>query len=146
MLSGTLVVEGSAGNGAAASLRGGTVVVRGDAAARAGVSMKGGTLILAGGCGTMTGFMAQKGAIIVCGDAGEALADSMYEAVVYVGGRIAGLGNDAVAHDPTREDLDFLRATLGEHGLDADRDWKKIIAGRRLWNFDRTEALWREAL
>ncbi|HZO91457.1 MAG TPA: hypothetical protein VFB38_24255 [Chthonomonadaceae bacterium] len=146
MLSGTVVVEGHAGNGAAAAIRGGTVVVKGDASTRAGVSMKGGTLLIAGGCGYMTGFMAQKGTIIVCGDAGEALADSMYEAVVYVGGAIADLGNDAVVEEPTPDDIHFLRATLETYGLDAARDWKKVVAGRKLWNFDKNEVTWREIL
>src|SRR5581483_11852367 len=85
----TVTIRGSAGNGAAAAMRGGTVVIQGDASARAGVSMKGGTLLIAGDSGYMTGFMAQKGTIIICGDAGEALADSMYEAAVFVGGKIA---------------------------------------------------------
>jgi glutamate synthase domain-containing protein 3 len=146
MMNGTVIVEGSAGNGAAAAMRGGTVVIQGDASARAGVSMKGGTLLIAGDSGYMTGFMAQKGTIIICGDAGEALADSMYEATVFVGGKIADLGTDAVIHEPTAEDGAFLRETLGAHGLDADRDWKKIVAGRKLWNFDKHESTWREIL
>jgi glutamate synthase domain-containing protein 3 len=146
MLGGTVVVEGSAGNGAAAAMRGGTVVIKGDAGARAGVSLKGGTLIIAGGCGYMTGFMAQKGTIILCGDADEALADSMYEAVVYVGGNIADLGHDAVHAELTEADRDLLRAALLPHGLDAERDWKKIIAGRKLWNFDKDETTWHAIL
>jgi glutamate synthase domain-containing protein 3 len=146
MLGGTVVVEGSAGNGAGAAIRGGTVVVKGDASARAGVSMKGGTLVIGGSCGYMTGFMAQKGTIIVCGDAGEALADSMYDAVVYVGGQIADLGNDAVIEDLTEADHELLRVALSPHGLDTERDWKKVVAGRKLWNFDKHETTWREIL
>ncbi len=146
MLDGEVVVRGHAGNGAAAALRSGTVVIHGDASARAGVSMKGGTLLIAGGCGYMTGFMAQKGTIIVCGDAAAALADSMYEGQIFVGGNIQDLGNDAVIHEPSPHDLAMLHATLERYGLDAARDWKKVIAGRKLWNFDKTEAAWREAL
>ena len=41
-------MHGSAGNGAAAAIRGGTVVIHGDAAARLGVSMKGGTVLVGG--------------------------------------------------------------------------------------------------
>lgn len=146
MMRGTVVVEGSAGNGAAAAIRGGTVVVKGDAGARAGISMKGGLLLIAGDCGYMTGFMGQKGAIIVCGDASQALADSMYETTVYVGGTIADLGSDAVVEEPTEADMRFLRDALAPHGLDAEQDWKKVVAGRRLWNFDKQEATWREIL
>ena len=70
LFGGTLLIDGNAGSGLAASIRGGTVVVRGDAAARAGVSMKGGTLLIGGSCGYMAGFMMQKGKIVVCGNAG----------------------------------------------------------------------------
>ena len=59
--------------------------------------------------------MAQRGTIIVCGDTGEAFADSMYEAVCFVGGNIAELGNDAVIEAPTEEDLTFLESTLSQH-------------------------------
>ena len=112
MINGTLVIDGNAGSGVAASIRGGTVVVRGDAAARAGVSMKGGTLLIGGNCGYMAGFMMQKGRIVICGDAGDALADSMYEGVIFVGGDIAGLGNDAVIEEPTAEERGWLDELL----------------------------------
>lgn len=147
MMSGTVIVRGSAGNGAAASIRGGTVVLRGDAAARAGVSLKGGTLIIAGDAGYMTGFMAQKGTIVILGDAGEALADSMYEAQVYVAGRITDLGNDAVVHEATAEELAVLSRTLAGFGLPEPSGFKKVVSGRRLWNFDKRDLeVWREAL
>jgi glutamate synthase domain-containing protein 3 len=146
MMGGRVVVEGSAGNGAGAAIRGGTLVVKGDAGARAGVSIKGGTLLIAGDCGYMTGFMGQKGTIIVCGDTGEALADSMYETVIYVGGHIADLGNDAVLEPMTEEDRQSLYAALRRCELETERDWKKVVAGRKLWNFDRHEATWQSIL
>jgi methylamine---glutamate N-methyltransferase subunit B len=154
MMSGQVVVRGSVGNGAAAAIRGGTVVIHGDAAARLGVSMKGGTVLVAGNCGYMTGFMGQKGAIIVCGDAGEAFADSMYATVCFVGGRIAELGTDAVIEKPSPRDAEFLDSTLSQHlppelrrSNPAGRDFKKVVAGRKLWNFDQREwKLWQEAL
>ena len=154
MMSGTVIVEGCVGNGAAASIRGGTVVIHNDAAARLGVSMKGGLVLVAGNCGYMAGFMAQKGTIIVCGDTGEAFADSMYESVCFVGGEIAELGNDAVIEEPTEEDLRFLTHTLSHHLPQKSRHlsndihkYKKIVAGRKLWNFNKKEReIWREAL
>ena len=147
MMGGTVVIDGNAGSGLAASIRGGTVVVRGDAAARAGVSMKGGTLLIGGGCGYMAGFMMQKGTIVVCGDAGEALADSMYEGTVFVGGTIAALGNDAVIEEPTAEDRAWLGELLEAYKVPAPAAFKKVVAGRKLWNFDRKElAVWKAAL
>jgi glutamate synthase domain-containing protein 3 len=147
MMGGTVVIDGNAGSGLAASIRGGTVVVRGDASARAGVSMKGGTLLIGGGCGYMAGFMMQKGTIIVCGDAGEALADSMYEGKVFVGGAIGSLGNDAVILEPTAEERDELNRLLATYGVEQRPAFKKVVSGRKLWNFDRKELdVWKAAL
>ena len=154
MMNGLVRVRGSAGNGAAAAIRGGTVVIHGDAAARLGISMKGGTVIVAGSCGYMAGFMAQKGTLVVCGDAGEAFGDSLYEAVCYVGGKIASLGTDAAIEKTSPGEADALDALLAQHfDSDARRklprggDFKKVVAGRKLWNFDKREwKTWQEAL
>ncbi len=154
MMAGEVVVHKSAGNGAAAALRGGTVVIHGDAAARLGVSMKGGLALVAGACGYMAGFMAQKGTMIVCGDAGEAFADSMYATECFVGGRIAGLGTDAVVESPTDDDARMIDGALARYlspeeraSRPAGREFKKVIAGRKLWNFDQREwKIWQEAL
>lgn len=154
MMAGEVRVRGSAGNGAAAAIRGGSVVIHGDAAARLGVSMKGGLALVAGNCGYMAGFMAQKGTMIVCGDTGEAFADSMYATQCFVGGRIGGLGTDAVVESPTAEEVAIVEAALVRY-LSADerrmrpepRDFKKVVAGRKLWNFDQREwKIWQEAL
>jgi methylamine---glutamate N-methyltransferase subunit B len=153
MLSGSVTVHGSAGNGAAAAIRGGTVVIAGDSGARLGVSMKGGLVIVAGNCGYMAGFMAQKGTIIVCGDTGKAFADSMYATTCYVGGTIGDLGTDAVQEPLNEQDLRFLESALEEHLSplgkavgDVGR-FKKIVAGRKLWKFDKKDwTMWREAL
>lgn len=147
ILSGTVVVDGNAGNSAAASIRGGTVVVRGDCAARAGVSMKGGRLLIAGNAGYMTGFMMQKGYIAIAGDAGDALADSMYEGTVYVGGEIASLGNDTVVEDAPEADQAMLAAAFAEFDLRHPGRFRRIVAARKLWNFEKHELeTWRAAL
>jgi glutamate synthase domain-containing protein 3 len=150
MMSGEVVVHGSAGNGAAAAIRGGTVVIRGDAAARLGVSMKGGVVLVAGNCGYMAGFMGQKGKLVVCGDAGDAFGDSLYETQCFVGGSIGGLGTDAVIEEPSEEDAEWLDRTLTDYlpgPPRRGRDFKKVVAGRKLWNFDKAEwKIWQEAL
>jgi methylamine---glutamate N-methyltransferase subunit B len=148
MMSGTVIVEKNAGNGAAAAIRGGTVVVRGDVSARAGISMKGGTVIVGGSVGYMTGFMMQKGTIIILGDAGAALGDSLYEGRIFIAGRIGELGNDAVLATLHGDDARYLTETLAPFGYEAGRyDFKKIVAGRKLWNFDKTDfATWKVAL
>lgn len=153
MMGGRVVVEGSAGNGAAAAIRGGTVVIHGDAAARLGASMKGGLVVVGGNCGYMTGFMGQKGTLVVCGDAGEAFGDSMYATVCFVGGRVADLGTDAVLAEVTDEDVTLVESALSHlpEGIrktkPAAREFKKVVAGRKLWNFDHRDwKTWQEAL
>jgi glutamate synthase domain-containing protein 3 len=147
MLSGTVVVDGNAGNSAAASIRGGTVVVRGDCAARAGVAMKGGRLLVGGSAGYMTGFMMQKGLIAIAGDAGDALADSMYEGMVYVAGEIASLGNDTVVEAAPDAEQATLEAAFAEFDLPRPGRFRRIVAGRKLWNFQKHELeTWRAAL
>jgi methylamine---glutamate N-methyltransferase subunit B len=147
MLAGTIHVRGSVGNSCAASIRGGSVIVQGSAGARAGIAMKGGLLVVEGDCGYMTGFMMQKGVLIVCGNAGPALGDSMYEGVIFVAGEILDLGNDASVRDADEADKSLLREKLGPWGISPDRPFKKIVSGRRLWNFDKQDFdLWKEAL
>jgi formylmethanofuran dehydrogenase subunit C len=147
MLTGTVVVDGNAGSSAAASIRGGTVAVRGDCAARAGVAMKGGRLLIAGNAGYMTGFMMQKGYIAIAGDAGEGLADSMYEGTVFVAGEIASLGNDTVVDEAPDADQAMLESAFAEFDLPRPGRFRRIIAGRKLWNFETHELdTWRAAL
>jgi len=148
IMGGTVVCRGSAGNGAGASIRGGRVVVHGNAAARAGISLKGGTVLIGGNTGYMTGFMMQKGTILVCGDAAEGLGDSMYAGEIYVGGRIGGLGNDAVEQPMTDDDVQRVAALLEEHTLPGTpARFRKICTGGRLHNFNKHEFdVWRAAL
>jgi glutamate synthase domain-containing protein 3 len=148
MMSGRVEVHGHAGSGAAASIRGGLVYVDGDAGARAGIAMKGGTLIVRGSVGYMSGFMMQRGTMIVCGEAAEGLGDSMYEGTIYIAGRVESYGADAVEKEMTEDDRAALRAALVPYGIDTSpNSFKKIEAGRRLWNFSTREPeLWRGAL
>ena len=146
IMSGNVLVEGSAGNGAGAAMRGGTIAIRGNAGARAGASIKGGTLIIGSDTGYMTGFMGQKGTIIVCGDADPGLGDSMYETVIYLGGDAPELGGDTEIHEPTDAELAYLTETLAPYGLAPRKSWRKIISGRKLWNFDKKSEAWRQIL
>jgi glutamate synthase domain-containing protein 3 len=102
----------------------------------------------------MAGFMGQKGTLIVCGDAGEAFADSMYETVCYVGGRVDDLGNDAIVEASNPGEAEILDSLLAKHlhpeerkGKPPGKDFKKVVAGRKLWNFDKRDwKTWQEAL
>jgi glutamate synthase domain-containing protein 3 len=147
MRDGTVVIDGDAGNAVGASIREGTVVVRGDASTRAGIAMKGGALLIGGNAGPSAGFMMQKGVLIVCGSAADGVADSMYQGVVYVGGRTGELGADAVESDFTANDASLVFGLLERHQVDAPMAFRKLVSGRKLWNFRRDDLeLWKSAL
>jgi glutamate synthase domain-containing protein 3 len=108
MMSGRVHVRGDASQSAGASAHGGMLVIEGNAAARCGISLKGGDIVVKGAVGHLSAFMAQAGTLTVLGDAGESLGDSIYEAHLYVRGRVASLGADCV-EKPMR---DLHRAEL----------------------------------
>jgi glutamate synthase domain-containing protein 3 len=144
MMSGTVVVEGTASQSAGATGHGGLLVVEGDASARCGISMKGIDIVVRGDVGHMAGFMAQKGRLVVCGDAGEALGDSIYETHVYVRGTVAGLGADCIEKELREHHVAELRDLLERAGVtDADpSEFRRYGSARQLYNFsiDNAEA------
>ncbi|HEV3120583.1 MAG TPA: glutamate synthase [Isosphaeraceae bacterium] len=147
MRTGTVVIDGDAANAVAASIREGTVVVKGNASTRAGIAMKGGTLIIAGSAGPMAGFMMQKGTIIICADAADGVADSMYAGTIFVGGRTGELGADSVLTEASPEEHALLRAELDRWQIPAPVAFRKLVSGRRLWNFQKADIhLWKSAL
>jgi glutamate synthase domain-containing protein 3 len=89
----------------------------------------------------------QKGRIVICGNAGEALADSMYEGEIFVGGDIAELGNDAVIEKTAKAELTSVKALLETYQIPCPPAFRKVVSGRKLWNFDRRELdIWKAAL
>ena len=136
MISGSVVVEGSASQSAGASARGGLLVILGDASARCAISLKGADVVVGGSVGHMSAFMAQRGTLVVCGDAGEALGDSLYEARLYVRGRVAGLGSDCVEKELREEHAEQLRSLLARAEIDAEASaFRRYGSARRLYNF-----------
>jgi glutamate synthase domain-containing protein 3 len=137
MMSGQVIVEGSASQAAGATARGGLLVICGDASARCGISLKGADIVVRGSVGHMSAFMAQKGALVVCGDAGDALGDSLYEARLYVRGKVAGLGADCIEKEMRAEHLVQVSGLLGAAGFeDLDpADFRRYGSARRLYNF-----------
>ncbi len=137
IMSGRVVVDGNASQSAGATGRGGLVVVGGDASSRCGISMKGVDIVVRGSVGHLSGFMAQKGRLVVCEDAGEALGDSIYEARIYVRGKVAGLGADCIEKEMRPEHLAELRQLLDQAGLDDvdAADFRRYGSARRLYNF-----------
>lgn len=142
MMAGTVVIEKNAGSTFGAAIRGGDLVCKGDVGSRTGIDQKGGTIIVGGRTGAFSGFMMQRGRMIILGDAGINLGDSMYDGTIFVGGKIAGLGVDAVEGDITELDAQWLENKLAMYGLEAPNgvsSMTKIVAGKQLWNYDNLE-------
>ena len=142
MMAGTVVIEKNAGSTFGAAIRGGDLVCRGSVGSRTGIDMKGGTIIVGGDTGAFSGFMMQRGRMVICGNAGKNLGDSMYDGIIYVGGKITGLGVDAVEAELTDLDKAWLQRKLKQYELVPDKGvdhFTKIVAGKQLWNYDNLE-------
>lgn len=84
----------------------------------------------------MSGFMAQAGNLVVCGDAGEALGDSIYEARIFVRGKVADLGADCVEKAMEPEHFALLKCLLERSGSDAHpKEFRRYGSARRLYRF-----------
>lgn len=137
MMSGSVRVKGFASESAGASGHGGTLIIEGDASLRCGISMKGIDIVVGGNVGNFSCFMAQAGRMVVCGDAGDGLGDSLYEAVIYVRGKIKSLGADARIEDMTDADYATVKELLDRAGFKHDpKEFKRIASARTLYNWN----------
>ena len=139
IMSGTVRVKGHASESVGASGHGGLVVIEGNASLRCGISMKGCNIVVGGNVGHFSAFMAQAGTLVVCGDAGPNLGDSLYEATIYVRGKIHSLGSDAQAEEMQPADRERVSQLLTAAGIDYDaKEFKRVASARSLyqWNVD----------
>ena len=139
MMSGVVVIEGNAGSLTGAALRGGDVVVKGRVGARSGIDQKGGTIITLGSAGSMNGFMMQRGHQVICGDVGPGLGDSMYDGIMYVGGKVKSLGIDCVEGEWTDADTEFIERKFRIYDLGSPPEFQKFVCGKKLYNYDNLE-------
>nr|WP_240643449.1 protein GlxC [Paracoccus siganidrum] len=137
MISGSVVVEGDASQYAGATGHGGLLVIKGNASSRCGISMKGIDIVVHGNIGHMSAFMAQSGNLVVLGDAGDALGDSLYEARLFVRGKVKSLGADCIEKEMRPEHIEILRDLLARAGADArPEEFRRYGSARKLYNFN----------
>jgi methylamine---glutamate N-methyltransferase subunit B len=138
MMSGAIIVKGDASQYAGATGRGGLLIIEGNASSRCGISMKGVDIVVHGSVGHMSAFMAQSGNLIVLGDAGDALGDSIYEARLFVRGKVKSLGADCIAKKMRPEHLKLLRELLPRAGLTGvePEEFTRYGSARTLYNFN----------
>ncbi|HPE26275.1 protein GlxC [Albidovulum sp.] len=139
MMSGTVIVDGDASQYAGATGRGGLLVIKGNASSRCGISMKGIDIVVHGSIGHMSAFMAQSGNMVVLGDAGDALGDSLYEARLFVRGKVKSLGADCIEKEMRAEHLELLEDLLRRGEADAKakpEEFRRYGSARQLYNFN----------
>jgi glutamate synthase domain-containing protein 3 len=137
LMSGLVWIKGNASESAGATGNGGLLVIDGDASSRCGISMKGIDIVVGGSVGHMSAFMAQRGNLVVCGDAGEALGDSIYEAHLYVRGKVAGLGADCIEKDMKPHHLEELSRLLEQaRRKERPEEFRRYGSARKLYNFN----------
>jgi methylamine---glutamate N-methyltransferase subunit B len=138
MMSGLVTIKGDASQYAGATGRGGLLVIEGNASSRCGISMKGIDIVVRGNIGHMSAFMAQSGHLVVLGDAGDALGDSIYEAKLFVRGKVKSLGADCIEKEMRPEhhvELDALLKKAGVNGVKTS-EFKRYGSARTLYTFN----------
>jgi methylamine---glutamate N-methyltransferase subunit B len=101
--------------------------------------MKGINIVVHGNIGHMSAFMAQSGNLVVLGDAGEALGDSLYEARLFVRGKVKSLGADCIEKEMRPEHLEILAELLKRAGADTKarpEEFTRYGSARKLYNFN----------
>jgi glutamate synthase domain-containing protein 3 len=112
--------------------------IDGNASSRCGISMKGIDIVVKGSVGHMSAFMAQAGNLVVFGDTGDALGDSIYEARLFVRGKVKSLGADCIEKPMRDEHKRALHAVLGRAGFNGEVDpgeFRRYGSARTLYNF-----------
>ena len=139
MMSGTVVIDGDASQYAGATGRGGLLVIKGNASSRCGISMKGIDIVVHGSVGHMSAFMAQSGNLVVLGYAGDALGDSLYEARLFVRGRVKSLGADCIEKEMRPEHHEILEDLLRRGEADTKArpgEFRRYGSARKLYTFN----------
>jgi methylamine---glutamate N-methyltransferase subunit B len=138
MMSGAIFVKGDASQYAGATGRGGLLVIEGNASSRCGISMKGIDIVVHGNIGHMSAFMAQSGNLVVLGDAGDALGDSIYEARLFVRGKVKSLGADCIKKEMRPEHIAKLQELLDRAGITGVKpeEFTRYGSARTLYNFN----------
>ena len=138
MMSGRVHVKGDVSQSAGATGCGGLLIIDGNASARCAISIRGLNLVVKGSVGHMSAFMAQAGTLVVLGDAGDALGDSIYEARLYLRGKVKSLGSDCVMKPMRDEHKACLRQLLDAAGIGGTVDiseFRRYGSARKLYNF-----------
>ena len=137
IMSGSVRVKGDASQCAGATGNGGLLIIEGNASSRCGISLKGTDIVVGGSVGHFSAFMAQLGNLVICGDASDALGDSLYEANIFLRGKVASLGADCEEKEMTPAHLAILTNLLDKAGFNFNpSEFRLYGSARKLYNFN----------
>ena len=87
----------------------------------------------------MWAFMAQSGHLVVLGDAGDALGDSIYEARLFVRGKVKSLGADCIEKEMRRRASGRTAPASCKRPGSTDEaspgEFRRYGSARKLYNF-----------
>jgi glutamate synthase domain-containing protein 3 len=129
MTSGTLIIDGNTGYGAAQYCYGGTVVIHGNAGDFTATMNKGATILVNGDVGSDVGTYMLDGDLIVVGNAGEHFANYLIRGNVYIQGEWTSLGHNTRVEPQEEIDLEKLQKLFETFNIKASpAEFKKIVA------------------
>ena len=95
-------------------------------------------IVVQGSVGHMSAFMAQAGNLIVFGEAGDALGDSIYEARLFVRGKVRSLGADCIEKPMRDEHKRAVHTVLERAVINGQIDpgeFRRYGSARQLYTF-----------
>ena len=99
--------------------------------------MKGIDIVVHGTIGHMSAFMAQSGNLVVLGDAGEALGDCLYEARLFVRGKVKSLGADCIEKGCAGASRCSRACSSAQAASKArPEEFRRYGSARKLYNFN----------
>lgn len=110
MVSGRLLVRGSAGHGFASYARGGFLVVHGHAGDRCGAGLAGADVLIRATVGDQAGCGMQEGVLVLGNGAGQDLGAKMIGGTIYVRGDVKSVSPDIASQ--RLKDADSMRLSL----------------------------------
>ena len=85
----------------------------------------------------LEGYRERCDTSVVLGDAGDALGDSIYEARLFVRGKVKGLGADCIEKEMRQEHEEIVGQLLEKAGLNGTKlsEFRRYGSARKLYNF-----------
>jgi len=128
MRNGKITINGNCGEGTGMYMYGGQIAVNGDGGDNIGQISKGGAILITGNAGDFVGLYLTGGDIVVLKNIGKKTGDWMIKGRIFVGGKIANLGNNTTIQQLNNDDRKFLNTLFAQNNIkNSLKNIKKIV-------------------